>query len=44
MPGATRPMALSCFPTSVHAENVDDLDADRAGHADDANFEGLVGT
>merc|ERR1719223_1483810 len=24
------------------AENVDDLDADRAGHADDTNLEGLV--
>ena len=35
-------LVLGCFPTSVHAENVDDLDADRAGHADDTNLEGLV--
>ena len=35
-------LVLGCFPTSVRAENVDDLDADRAGHADDTNLEGLV--
>ena len=35
-------LVLGCFPTSVHAENVDDLDADRTGHADDTNLEGLV--